>query len=225
MLHTYTYVPKYLFAFYSSLEKNEGNEHTSIMLIDKASLNDPDSYRSVASVLDQETAINSYQANHGDRNLDNSCATTVDSLDVKCDINTTSDFPNVHQHANVVLADSSNGKMDDNIAFVSQNKTNPFNTAKSSHILQSGNRENNVTSVPKMLTKREKLKHSVSMGYNGNGLCCKMSIIFAICCIIGCCLIPIILYYASQATDRDNAVTDPGYSHEKNISSAAVHML
>ena len=219
-------MPKYLFAFYSSLENNEENEFGSIMLIDKESLNNPDSYRSGASGLDQETAINSCQAKHHDRNVDNSCAATVDSLDVvKCDISTPLDFPTVYQHANVVLAECSSRKMDDNIAFASQNKTNPFNTAKSSHILQSENRENNVTSVPKMLTKREKLKHSVSIDYNGNGLYCKMSIVFAICCVIGCCLIPIILYYASQATDRDNAVTDPGYVHEKNISSAAVRML
>ena len=52
-----------------------------------------------------------------------------------------------------------------------------------------------------------------------------MSIVFAICCITGCCLIPIILCYTSKATEREHAVTDPGYSHKKNISSAAVRML
>ena len=56
----------------------------------------------------------------------------------------------MYQHANVVLVESSNRKIDDNIAFVTQNETNPHNTIKSSHILQSESRENNVTSVPKI---------------------------------------------------------------------------
>ena len=209
-----------LFTFYSSLENNEGNEYRSIILIDKESFNNPDSYRSSADDLDKETAINSCQAKHSDGNH-NFCPTTVDSLDVvECDINITLDFPTACQHANGVFVKNSNRKMDDHIECVSRNTINSHNTAKSS---QDESRENNVTSVPKMVTKRETLKHSASIEYRySSRLCCKMSIVFAICCIIGCCLIPVILFYASQATNRDYAVTDPEYLHEKNISSATV---
>ena len=208
--------------FYSSLKNNEGNEHGSIMLTDKESFNNPDSYRSSADDLDKETAINSCQAKHSDGNH-NSCSVTVDSLDVvECDINITLDFPTVYQHANGVLVKNSNRKMDDNFEFASQNTINPTNTAKNSQISQDESRENDVTSVPKMVTKMETLKPSASIEYRYNGLCCKISIVVAICWIIGCWLIPVIFFYASQATNRDYAVTDPEYSHKKNISSAKV---
>ena len=204
------------------MENNKGNKHASIILINKESCSNPDGYISGVDDLDKETAINSCQAQHSDRNLDNSCHTTVNSLDVvECDINITLDFPTAYQHANGVFVKSSNTKMDDHIEFVSQNTINPHTTAKSSHISQDESRKNDVTSVPKMVTKRETYSASIEYQYS-NKLCCKMSIVFAICCIIGCCLIPVILFYASQATDRDYAVTDPEYSHEKNISSATV---
>ena len=60
---------------------------------------------------------------------------------------------------------------------------------------------------------------------NRKGLYCKIAIVFGMCGTIGCCLIPIILFYATQATSRENSITDPGYSSGKNISSAQVRML
>ena len=220
--HTYIHIrtqPNVYLLFYSSSDNNEGKQHRSIMLTVTESFYNPNSYRSSADDLDKESAINSC---HSDRNH-NSCPTNVDSLDVaECDINITLDIPTVYQHANGVLVKNSNRKMDDNIEFVSQNTINSHNTAKSSQISQDESREDDVTSVPKMVTKMETLKHPASNKYQYNDLCCKISIVFAICWIIGCCLIPVILFYASQATDRDYAVTDPGYSHEKNISSATV---
>ena len=73
---------------------------------------------------------------------------------------------------------------------------------------------------------RMKMESSASMdAINRNGKCCKIAIVFGMCGTIGCCLIPIILFYATQATSRENSITDPGYSFEKNISSAQVRML
>ena len=192
------------------------------MLIDKES---SDSYRSGLSDLDQGSTNDSCQAKHDDVNLDNSCTIAVNGYEslpvVECDINTTSNISTVHQNPDVVLVESSNGKIN-GIALGSKDRTKSSLDYQRC-IPQNESRENGVTSVPKMSTKRQKLKHSASIDYRyGNGLCCKMSIVFAICCIIVCWLIPVILYYVSQATDRDNAMADPGYSHEKNISSAKV---
>ena len=203
--------------FHSILENSETNQHVNVMLTDKES---SIGYKSGPSDLNQGSTNDSCQAKHNDINLDNSCVIAVDSHEslavAECDINTTSNISTMCQNADVVLVENSNGKIN-GIALGSQDRTNQR------YILQDESRENSVISVPKVITKRQKLKYSATIDYrNGNGLCCKMSIVFAICCIIGCWLIPVILYYVSQATDRDNAETDPGYSHEKNISSAKV---
>ena len=130
----------------------------------------------------------------------------------------------MYQNVEVVLVESSNAKIND-VALSSQNSDN---TAKSScnyqrYIQQEKSREKVVASVPKMLTKSEKQKYSASIDYRYcNGLCCNISIFFVICCIIGCWLMPVISFYVSKATARNNAVTDPGYPHEKNISGAKV---
>ena len=69
--------------------------------------------------------------------------------------------------------------------------------------------ENNLTLMP----KRKKIQ-------SGYALCSKVLVIFAVCCIIGCYLIPVILYYVSQT--GGSTETDPEFSHEKNTSTAKV---
>ena len=194
------------------------------MLIDKEMLNNSISYRSGDKDIDQETTDDSCLDKHSDS------ASSVDGCEslvvVECDTNTTSDIPTTYRLANPVLVKSSNRKMDDNIALGSQNRTNTDDIAKSSRndILQDENRETNAASVPKIIVRRKELKSSASVdATHRNGLCCKMLIVFAICWIIVCWLVPVILFYANRNTDIDNAVTDPGYSKEKNISTAMVH--
>ena len=51
-------------------------------------------------------------------------------------------------------------------------------------------------------------------------LCCKLSIVFAICCTTICTLMPIYLYYVSQI--GNNVPTAPEYSHEINTTTAKV---
>ena len=208
--------------FHSILENSEADQHANFTLIDKKS---SVSYRSGPSDLDQGTMNDSCQAKHNDINLNNSCAIAVDGCEslavVECDVNTPSNIYTVYQNTEVVLVESSSGKMND-IALGLQDRTKSSLDYQRC-ISQDESRESSVTSEPKMITKKEKLKHSASIEYQySNRLCCKMSIFFAICCIIGCWLIPVIFYYASQATNRDYTVTDPGYSHEKNISRAKV---
>lgn len=67
-------------------------------------------------------------------------------------------------------------------------------------------------------TMRES-RHSISL-QSHNALCCKLSIVFAVCCIFVCFLVPFILYYVSQTTDNDEMNAE--YSNEKNTSSAKV---
>ena len=192
------------------------------MLIDKEMLNNFISYRSGDGDIYQETTDDSYLAKHSDS------ASGVDGCEslVECDTNTTSDIPTTYKLGNHVLVKSSNRKMEDNIALGSQNRTKTDNIAKSScnDILQDENRETNAASVPKIIVRRKELKSSASIdATHHNGLYCKMSIVFAICCIIICWLVPVILFYVNQNTDRDIAVTDLGYSKEKNISTTMVH--
>ena len=55
-----------------------------------------------------------------------------------------------------------------------------------------------------------------------NALCCKILVGFALCSIVVCFLMPVILYSVNQASDNDEAQAE--YSHEKNTSSANVRM-
>ena len=196
------------------------------MLIDKELLDNSVSYRSGDKDIDQETTDDSCLDKYSDG------ASSVDGCEslvvVECDTNTASDIPTTYKLANNVLVKSSNREMDDNIALGSQSRTKTDDIAKSSHdyILQDENRETNAASVPKILVRRQELKSSASIDTtHRNGLCCKMSIVFAICWIIICWLVPVILFYVSQNVDKDIAVTDLGYSKEKNISTTMVHYI
>ena len=187
--------------------------------------------RFLNSDIDQGTTNDNYQVKNSDKDPDNLCTSFADNCEslavAECDINrfnTTSDISTMYQNIEVVLVESSNAKIND-FALSSQNSDN---TAKSScnyqrYIPQVKSREKDIASVPKLITKNEKQKHSASTNYRYcNGLCCNISIFFIMCCIIGCWLMPVISFYVSKATARDNAVTDPGYPLEKNISGAKV---
>ena len=69
--------------------------------------------------------------------------------------------------------------------------------------------------------KGKKMRHNISSGYlKANTLFCKMLVVFGICFIIGCYLIPVIVYYVGRSMDRGE--TDPEFSFEKNVSTAKV---
>ena len=89
------------------------------------------------------------------------------------------------------------------------------------------NTENYVISLPKHFTKRKKMKRSISSRSRGGTTCdtpcSKMLLIFGVCCIIGCFLIPFVVYNVIQTRGRSE--TEADYSHDKNKSSAKVCML
>ena len=119
-------------------------------------------------------------------------------------------------------------KNNNNISEYSDKKTNEDNTAKDhfNHrrsILRNENTENNVASIPKEPNVKNKMKHHRSRSIDlikHNVLCCRMFIVFAMCCVIGCSLMPIIFYFAAQR--GENVITYPEYSHVINTSSAEV---
>ena len=77
--------------------------------------------------------------------------------------------------------------------------------------------ENDVALMP----LRKKIQRNISSeSLRGNALCCKVFVIFGVCSIIGCYLIPVTFYYVGQA--RGNPETNPEFSNEKNTSTAKV---
>ena len=101
---------------------------------------------------------------------------------------------------------------------INADNTTKDNLNHQRYISQDEGIENNVTSMP----IRKKIQRNISSGSlnSRNALCCKVLVIFGVCCIIGCYLIPITLYYVGQT--RDNPETAPEFSHEKNSSTAKV---
>ena len=77
--------------------------------------------------------------------------------------------------------------------------------------------DNNVTS-----SLSNTMKHSISSPRisAASALCYKMSIVFGICFIIGCFLLPFIFYYTNQT--GGNFKSDLEYSYRQNISNAKV---
>ena len=75
-----------------------------------------------------------------------------------------------------------------------------------------------ITSIPKILSKEIS---SVNLGKSYlNSLRCKLSIMFGICCIIGCYIMPIILFYASRTSNNPEMHYE--YLNRKNTSSSKV---
>ena len=111
--------------------------------------------------------------------------------------------------------DSGISALDDMI--INANKTTEDNLNHQGCISQDEGMENIVTLMP----KRKKIHHNTNSGcLYGNDMCCKVSVIFGVCCIIGCYLIPITLYYVGQA--RGDPETGLEFSQEKNTSAAKV---
>ena len=101
---------------------------------------------------------------------------------------------------------------------INADKTTEDNLNHQRCISQDEGIENNTASMP----IRKKIQHNISSGSlnSRSALCCKVSVIFGVCCVIGFYLIPITLYCVSQT--KDNPKTDPKFSHEKNTSTAKV---
>ena len=112
------------------------------------------------------------------------------------------------------ISDSS--ALDDMI--INVDKTTEDNLNHQRCISQDEGIENNTASMP----IRKKIQRNISTGSlnSRNALCCKVLVIFGVCCVIGVHLMPITLYYVGQT--RDNPETDIEFSHEKNTSTAKV---
>ena len=86
-------------------------------------------------------------------------------------------------------------------------------------ISQDENVENNVASLPECSKKMKQSYSSAKTGAHSD-MCCKVSIVFGVCFIIGFFLLPFMLYYVNQT--GGNSRLDPDHSHGQNKSSVKV---
>ena len=197
------------------------------MKIRKVSLSNNDS-NAVSPNIEQETTIDTSNPVTDSRmNLDNSCVTfsvkCIESLNAtEDDPNVISDIPVMHSTSKINSAESLNRKLDNcnDFSAVKDEGINAHNTTQDhlKHHVYFSNLEKDGTSKPQIFPKREKSNISLVSTNSIGTLRYKVLLIFTICCIIGCCLMPIILYYVGQA--KSHVVTgDPEYSHIKNDSA------
>ena len=182
--------------------------------------------------VDQETILNTSKVEDSDINQDVPCVIThlddthpivndQSSSNLECDISNTSDNPamNMDGKMNVTfsITEYRNIKISNNIL------TNTDNAARSSldhprNILQNKSTGNDVASI--LNNKKAEQHNSTSTDLTKhNTLCCKMSIVFVMFCIITCSLMPIVLYYVITQVGE---IYDLDYSHARNTSSAKV---
>ena len=86
-------------------------------------------------------------------------------------------------------------------------------------ISQQENVGNSVASLPKSSKKMKRSNSSAKTGAHSD-MCCKVSIVFGVCFIIGFFLLPLMLYYVNQT--GENLRLDPDHSYEQNKSSVKV---
>ena len=147
------------------------------------------------------------------------------SSDLECDISNTSDNPamNMDGKMNVTFSVREYGNINSSNN-ISDKITNTDNAARSNldhprNILQNESTGNDVASI--LNNQKAEQHNSTSTDLTKhNSLCCKMSLVFVIFCIITCSLMPIVLYYVTQLGERE--ITDLEYSHAGNTSSVKV---
>ena len=178
--------------------------------------------------FDQETMTNTSQIEETGVNQDDRCVTHLDEAvndqslsDLVCDISNTSDNPDMNTSGKmkVTLTVSVNRNMTH--SNISNKIINTDNDARSTLDHPRSILQNKSTEILILENKKAEQYDSTSTDLNKNNtLCCKMSIVFAMFCIIGCFLMPIVLYYVTQLGEKE--VTHLEYSYNRNSSSAKV---
>ena len=180
---------------------------------------------------DQETIINTSQEGIS-KNQNVSCVIThTDDIypvindqglsDLECNISNTSDNPDVNtsDKIKVTFTVGVNGNMTHSNN-ISDKIVNTDNDARNSlDHSRSKSTGGNVASVLEN-RKAEQCNSTSADLKKTNALCCKLSIVFAMFCIIICSLMPIVFYYVSQLGESEIIHLD--YSHYRNISSIKV---
>lgn len=143
---------------------------------------------------------------------------------------TGTDYVSNTSHVAVVnpIIDSSNKKeSDDDISVTQENriKANQESLNHQAGISQDESSESDVAAESKRLSLKQEMRRNIrSASVNVTKThYYKVSLVFAICCIIGFCMVPIIFYYANQTGEND--ATDPEFSHEVNISTKVCYMI
>ena len=198
------------------------------MLMDTESLSNCDAHVTGPD-LDLETTADTYQVKNSSINPCVVChihfvnissvLSTENLTDTKDDVNTTPVVSPIAENPNTKMENNSTSDflaLQDN-RINSNTAQDNFNHQK--YTSQVEITETNVASMPNSIRQKIRL---TSIGII-NTLRYKIVLVFAACCIIGCCLMPIILYYVSQTVNNDT--TDYEYSHWKNISAEVCYKL
>ena len=220
--------------FYSSYE---GSQHTINLLINKVSLRnsydddnvaDPDIYQNTTTDTDQVeiSSINPDSSYVVDCNIVGNISSVVNAeclSGTEDDVNTTSDTLVVCPIVKVTFAENSNENTNDisDHMVLQSNSINTDNTATQDEIT-----EINASTAPERfsITHVQKMKCNTNPARVGvNNARYKVALVFTMCCVIGCCLMPVILYYVNQTVD--NAETGSEYSHGKNVSTKVCYKL
>ena len=183
------------------------------MLTDKELLSDSDP---VGVDLDQETTMNVCQVENSSIYPDEPSVMHLDNIS-----------PAVNNQNDITNSTSD----DSSINITADNSNAVFSTGSSESVLSHQRSNNTISqnksaedaSLYKEVSKSKKVKQyrSTSIALTkSHALCCKLSIVFAICCTTGLSLMPVVFYYVSQI--GNNVPTGPEYSHERNTSTATV---
>ena len=168
----------------------------------------------------ENSSMNSCAMIHLDFVDNTSSVVNIESL-------TGTDYESTTSHVAVVnpVTDSSNKKESDNDASVSQDnriKTDQENLNNHTCITQDESSESDVGSMSKRFSLKQKMRQNINSAsidvikthhY-------KVSLFFAICCVIGFCMIPIIFYYVNQIGENDDE-----YLHEEKISTKVCYII
>lgn len=179
------------------------------MMIDKEMLSSPNS-STLDTDLDQNTTSNV--------TTDLSIKSIEDDVN-NSDLSSGSDLVGHTTGVNLDQVENSNNVSESIVLKDKVNNTSIGNLNHPRCISQSSNPDHDVTSLPKKILRKHNTISTSSI-IKHKTLCCKIFIIFAMCCIIGIFLIPIIAYYVNQT--RNNAEVDDEYSHEINTLNAEV---
>ena len=170
---------------------------------------------------DQESVMNPCTVKGSSMNIDVSCVVHNDTLSSSAnnqnqDLANTKDDISTSNDPAVSMLDNSN------VAFAMSTNGSNFNHQRSvGNISQNGKTKYNVVSTYKNFSEGKQYRSTSVNLTKRKTLCCKMSIVFAVLFTIGCCLTPIIIYYANLA--GNNVPIDPEYSQERNTSRAKVY--
>ena len=211
------------------------NHHTNAVLTDNESLSCPNGHVA-GGELNQEITTGNQSVEDNSINIDNSSNTNLCTIDIntkgliakKTIQNGDTPIVNADIDTSLVASSNSNSNLDlkENISesvVIDDETSQPDDIVNgNNHQTYISQNEFHIVLTSRKFSLEKKVTKSVSSASIGvvNVLYYKILAIITMCCFSGFLLLPIILYYATQA-GTDIAI-DTEYSHGKNTSNVIV---